>query len=61
MQEEVSQQIDFIRKNKKILKKDLTFKRPGTGIEPFHLEKIVGKISKKDIKKDALLKFKDLI
>ena len=52
---------DFIKKNKKILKKDLTFKRPGTGIEPFHLEKVVGKISKKDIKKDALLKFKDLI
>jgi sialic acid synthase SpsE len=51
---------NFISKNKKIKKKDLTFKRPGTGIEPFHLERVVGKVSKKNIKKDALIKFQDL-
>ena len=51
---------NFISKNKRILKKDLTFKRPGTGIQPFDLEKVIGKISKKDIKKDTLIKFKDL-
>lgn len=51
---------NFISKNKKILKKDLTFKRPGTGIEPFYLEKVVGKISKKNINKDTLIKLKDL-
>ena len=52
---------NLIKKNKKISKKDLTFKRPGTGIEPFHLEKIIGKLAKKDIQKDTLIKFKDLI
>lgn len=51
---------NFISKNKKILKKDLTFKRPGTGIEPYDLEKVIGRIPKKDIKKDCLINFKDL-
>ena len=42
---------NLIKKNKKISKKDLTFKRPGTGIEPFHLEKIIGKLAKKTFKR----------
>lgn len=49
----------FIVKNKKITFKDLTFKRPGTGIEPFYLNKIIGKISKKNIEKDSLIKYSD--
>jgi N-acetylneuraminate synthase len=48
---------NFIAKNTRITKKDLTFKRPGTGIEPFHLNKIVGKTSKKNIKKDSLIRY----
>ena len=52
---------NFISKNQKIFKKDLTFKRPGTGIEPFHLDRVVGKISKRNIKKDTLIKYKDLL
>lgn len=35
----------------------LTFKRPGTGISPIELDKILGKKSKVDIKEDTLLKY----
>ncbi len=38
----------------------LIIKRPGTGILPKNLDKIVGKKTKKDIRKDALISFKDL-
>ena len=50
----------FIKKNKKISEKDLTFKRPGTGIEPYKLKKVIGRFTKKNITKDTLIKFKDL-
>tara|TARA_B100001059_G_C17838713_1_gene590256 strand:- start:5261 stop:6307 length:1047 start_codon:yes stop_codon:yes gene_type:complete len=53
--------VNHIKKNSKIFKKDLTFKRPGTGIEPFNLKRILGKTLKKDIKKDALIKYSDLV
>ncbi|MBL7156484.1 MAG: N-acetylneuraminate synthase [Candidatus Pacebacteria bacterium] len=49
-----------ILKGTKILKNTLIIKRPGTGIAPKHLDKIIGKKAKKNIKKDALIKFKDL-
>ena len=51
---------NFIKKNKKISEKDLTFKRPGTGIEPYKLKKVIGRFTKKNITKDTLIKFKDL-
>lgn len=35
-------------------------KRPGTGIPPSQIEKIIGKKAKKDIEKNAVLKFRDL-
>jgi N-acetylneuraminate synthase/N,N'-diacetyllegionaminate synthase len=38
----------------------LDIKRPGTGIEPKHLNKIVGKRAKRDIKPDELITFEDL-
>ena len=44
----------------KITKEMLIIKRPGTGIEPRYLNKLIGKIAKKEIKKDTLIKFKDL-
>ena len=49
-----------IPKGVKITKQMLTIKRPGTGIKPKHLEKIIGKIAKKDFKEDDLIKFKNL-
>ncbi len=38
---------------------NLSLKRPGDGLEPILLKKIIGKKSKKKIKKDSLLKFSD--
>ena len=44
----------------KITRDMLAIKRPGTGIEPKHLSKVVEKTVKKDIKKDDLLRLEDL-
>lgn len=49
-----------IKKLDKIKENMLIIKRPGTGIKPKYFYKIIGKIAKKDIKKDNLIKFKDL-
>jgi sialic acid synthase SpsE len=50
-----------ILKGQVLKKKDLVFKRPGTGISPTNLKKILGRTIRKDIKKNKLLKMKDLI
>lgn len=39
----------------------LTFKRPGTGISPRHLDEIIGKRAKKDIREDEIIKFEYLL
>ena len=44
-------------KGQKILKSQISIKRPGTGIEPKHFQKIVGKKLKKNVKADQVLKF----
>jgi sialic acid synthase SpsE len=49
-----------ILKGTVITEKMLDFKRPGTGIEPKHLDKIIGKKAKKNIGPDELIAFKDL-
>ena len=49
------------KKGKIIIKSDLVFKRPGTGISPLNLNKIIGRKFKKDIKKDRVIKFSDII
>lgn len=36
----------------------LAFKRPGTGVSPKNMDKIIGQISISDIKKDSLINFK---
>ena len=36
----------------------LVFKRPGTGVSPKHLYKIVGNVSISNIKKDSLINLK---
>lgn len=44
-----------IPKGTLIIQDMLTIKRPGTGIEPKHIIKVVGRRAKEDIKRDALL------
>ncbi len=46
----------FIHKNTKISKKDIVFKRPGTGFSPLKINKVLGKFSKIDIKPDKVIK-----
>lgn len=51
----------FIAKGAIIRDCMLAIKRPGTGIESRFLNKITGKRANKNIKKDVLIKFKDLV
>lgn len=50
-----------IKKGEKITKEMLIIKRPGTGIEPKHLNKLINRKVKKNIKQDSLIKFQDII
>lgn len=50
-----------IRRGVRISKDMLDIKRPGIGIEPRYLNEVIGKKAKKDINKDVLIKFKDLV
>lgn len=50
-----------IQKGVKIKRDMLAIKRPGTGIEPQNIDKIIGKKSKRDIKEDTLISWSDLI
>ena len=50
-----------ILKGKVLKKRDLVFKRPGSGISPTNLKKVLGRAVRKNIKKNELLKIKDLI
>ena len=47
-----------VEKNK-ILRKSISFKRPGTGISPFLIFKFLNKKAKKFIPKDTILKLND--
>src|SRR5262249_17993565 len=49
-----------IPKSTKITEAMLAVKRPGTGLEPKYWDNVVGKKSKKEIKKDALIRWSDL-
>jgi len=49
-----------IPKGTKISEDMIVFKRPGTGIAPRFLDKIIGKKAKRDIKKDAIIKWRDV-
>ena len=42
-----------------ILKKDIVFKKPGTGIRAINYKSLIGKKLIKDIKKNSLLKMKN--
>jgi N,N'-diacetyllegionaminate synthase len=45
-----------IKKGEKFTSKNLTIKRPGNGISPMKLFKVIGKISKKNYSEDELIK-----
>tara|TARA_B110000971_G_C20040176_1_gene517725 strand:- start:5205 stop:6215 length:1011 start_codon:yes stop_codon:yes gene_type:complete len=49
-----------IRKNEIITMSKITFKRPGNGISPLEIDKIIHKKSKKNILKNNLLKWEDI-
>ena len=49
-----------LRKGDTILDKHLISKRPGFGISPVDIRKIVGKKINKDLKSDHILKYKDI-
>ncbi len=49
-----------IKKSQVIIKDMLAIKRPGTGIAPKYFNEVIGKKTKKDIKKDSLVRWKDL-
>lgn len=48
-----------MRKGEKIRIDDIEYKRPGTGIQPQHVEKVVGMILKKDILENHILAWED--
>tara|TARA_B100001939_G_C16943915_1_gene619430 strand:- start:3141 stop:4163 length:1023 start_codon:yes stop_codon:yes gene_type:complete len=50
----------FISKGKIILRKDLEFKRPGTGIDINKIGLVLNRIAKKNLKPDTILKFNHL-
>ncbi len=49
-----------IHKNQIIKKKDLICKRPGTGIEPYKINKIIGKKAKRNLYEDQIITLKDI-
>lgn len=50
----------IITQGETITLKDITFKRPGTGISPTDLDKVIGRKAVKTIEEDALLAWTDL-
>ena len=44
-----------------IKRDDISFKKPGTGVDPTHLEKVIGKQLKRSVKGDDQLSMSDLI
>jgi len=50
-----------IKKGTRIREDMLVIKRPGTGIKPKYLEKVIGKIAGENIKKDALINKEQLL
>jgi len=49
-----------IRRDEKIAEWMLTFKRPGSGLEPRYLEKVIGTTARRNIGKDTILQWEDL-
>jgi N,N'-diacetyllegionaminate synthase len=49
-----------IRAHETIARWMLTFKRPGSGLEPRHLEKVIGARARRNLAKDTILQWEDL-
>ena len=49
-----------IKKGETLTKENLIMKRPGTGISPTQINKIIGKIAKKNLHDDYAIKFSDI-
>jgi len=49
-----------IRAHETVARWMLTFKRPGSGLEPRHFEKILGMTARRNIGKDTILQWEDL-
>lgn len=49
-----------LKKGEVISEEDLDFKRPGTGIRPDEVEKVLGKKVKRDIGEDRMIRWEDL-
>lgn len=49
-----------IKKGMVLTRELLTFKRPNTGIQPFEIEKVLGKKLKKDLEEDEVLQWEHL-
>jgi sialic acid synthase SpsE len=49
-----------IHKGKTIVKEDLAIKRPGTGIKPKYLEKIVGRTAVVDVAVDSVIQWSQI-
>ena len=52
---------EALKKNEKITIKKIILRRPGEGISPDKVSKILGKKTKKNINKNSLLKISDII
>ncbi len=52
--------VSNLKRNHKIRKEDIVYKRPGGGIPPYETNKIIGLTLKKNIKEDQQIKFKHL-
>jgi N,N'-diacetyllegionaminate synthase len=50
-----------IRANETIAPWMLSCKRPGTGLEPRHWEKVIGMTARRNVEKDTILQWEDLI
>ncbi len=50
-----------LKNNEKITLKKIFFRRPGNGIPPNKILKVLGKKTKKKIEKNSLLKMSDII
>jgi N,N'-diacetyllegionaminate synthase len=50
-----------IRANETIAPWMLSFKRPGTGLEPRYWEKVIGMTARRNVEKDTILQWEDLI
>ena len=48
-----------ILKGEMFCSEDLTFKRPGTGVAPEFVDFVIGRVAKRDLNEDELLKSDD--